>query len=109
MNSSLIKFHFFIVLGRTKRQRHETHLFRNVEGSAASGRVMPTAAKHFSYHRVVGLFQTLRKKKKKRIQNTWNHLECYSPPHPLLLLPFTRPSLRIEHYWQGSDKIHCIC
>jgi hypothetical protein len=27
----------------------------------------------------------------------------------LLLLPFTRQSLRIEHYWQGSDRIHCVC
>jgi hypothetical protein len=27
----------------------------------------------------------------------------------LLLLPFTRPSLIIEHYWQGSDRIHCAC
>jgi hypothetical protein len=25
------------------------------------------------------------------------------------LLPFTCPSLRIEHYWQGSDRIHCAC
>jgi hypothetical protein len=27
----------------------------------------------------------------------------------ILLLSFTRPSLIIEHYWQGSDRIHCAC
>jgi hypothetical protein len=68
MNSSLIKFHFFIAFRRTKSQRNETHLFRNVEGSASSGRVMPTAAKHFPYHRVVRLFQTLQKRKKKEFK-----------------------------------------
>jgi hypothetical protein len=27
----------------------------------------------------------------------------------LLLLPFYPPKLNSEYYWQGSDRIHCVC
>jgi hypothetical protein len=37
------------------------------------------------------------------------YLYCPRFASCLLLLPFTRPSLTIEHYWQGPDRIHCAC
>jgi hypothetical protein len=40
---------------------------------------------------------------------------CIRTSHAFILefflsfFSFTRPSLKIEHYWQGSDRIHCVC